>query len=135
MMGGTSNGMGGASTQQTGAPNTNLQQLFASNGPVQSAQLPQITAPVRPAMPQMPGPAMPQQPPQGAGTPFGDMSFAQRIGMMMGGRMDPSGKMNLPSGLDRGSAIAARNLSKSAVLNGQQNPFGRNPFSPQGGSR
>lgn len=134
-MGATSNGMGGASTGQTNP--TNLQNLFSSNGPVQSAQLPQITAPARPAMPSMPGPAMPQQAPApGGGTPFADMSFAQRIGMMMGGRMDPSsGKMNLPSGLDRGSAIAARNLSKSAVLNGQQNPFGRNPFSPQGGSR
>lgn len=134
-MGATSNGMGGAATPQTSP--TNLQNLFSSNGPVQSAQLPQITAPARPAMPSMPGPAqLPQQAQAPGATPFGDMSFAQRIGLMMGGRMDPaSGKMNLPSGLDRGSAIAARNLSKSAVLNGQQNPFGRNPFSPQGGSR
>lgn len=95
-MGGTSNGMGGASTPQTGAPNANLQNLFMSNMPTNpatgGAQLPQITAPARPAMQMPPRIPLPQAPApvQQMGRPAQMPDFGSQGGQG-GGRWGPGG--------------------------------------------
>lgn len=93
-MGGQSN-MGGASTPQTGAPNANLQNLFMQNAPTNMAgggtQLPQITAPARPAMQMPPRIPLPQAPApmQQMGRPAQMPDFGSTSGG--GGRWGPGG--------------------------------------------
>lgn len=90
------NGMGGAATPQAGAPNASLQNLFMQNAPTNpaggGAQLPQITAPARPAMQMPPRIPLPQAP-----TPVQQQMRPQMMpdfgsqGGQGGGRWGPGG--------------------------------------------